>query len=306
MRRLFGAATLCAAFLVLTGVAAAGPQHDVRAGQHEPMSAHAPAADVIAGKTGFAPLGARLATATVTVHGTLRDSSGAYVVGADMEWDSWVGAAENRWYWGEGTTGTGGAFSMTAVPTANGEVWAYPDADSTLARGGRTWADGGSYDESLYPGRVSVTAHARRSLGRLHQARRAPFGHRPVLQGRGDRERRDVDAGERAHRRPRRRLQQRQRQVLLGRGRRVLRLDRGDLRRDLRHVDLRRRSHRAAGLDAVAVLVLGQAGRDREADARELPGRVDQSRDRLLRRPRRGRGQGRSARGRRRVRRPRR
>ena len=92
------------------------------------------------------------------MHGTLRDSSGAVVVGADMEWDSWVGAPENKWYWGEGITGTGGAFSMTAVPTTNGEVWAYPDADSTLARGVRTWVDGGSYDESLYPGRVSVTA----------------------------------------------------------------------------------------------------------------------------------------------------
>lgn len=158
MRRLFGAATLCAAVLVLTGVAAAEPRHDVRAGQHETMNPHAPAADVIAGKTGFAPLGARLATATVTVHGTLRDSSGVYVVGADMEWDSWVGAPENKWYWGEGTTGTGGAFSMTAVPTTNGEVWAYPDADSTLARSARTWVDGTSYDESLYPGRVSVTA----------------------------------------------------------------------------------------------------------------------------------------------------
>jgi hypothetical protein len=157
MRRLFGAATLCAAFLVLTGAAAAGAQHDVRAGQHEPKSAHAPADD-ITGKAGFAPLGARLATATVTVHGTLRDSYGAYVVGADMEWDSWVDAPESRWYVGEGTTGTGGAFSMTAVPTANGEVWAYPDGDSTLARGRKTWADGGSYDESLYPGRVSVSA----------------------------------------------------------------------------------------------------------------------------------------------------
>jgi hypothetical protein len=156
MRRLFVAATVCAAFLVLTGAAAAARQHDVRAGQHEPKNAHTPATDGIAGKAGFAPLGARLATATVTVHGTLRDSYDAYVVGAGMEWDSWVDA-ESRWYWGTGTTDSGGAFSMTAVPTANGEVWAYPDADSTLARGSRTWADGSSSDESLYPGRVSVT-----------------------------------------------------------------------------------------------------------------------------------------------------
>ena len=157
MRRLFVAATLCAAFLVLTGAASAARQHDVLAGQHEPKSAHTPAADGVAGKAAFAPLGARLATATVTVHGTLQNSDGAYVVGAGVEWDSWV-ASESRWYWGESTTGTGGAFSMSAVPTTNGEVWAYPDADSTLARGVRTWVDGNSYDESLYPGRVSVTA----------------------------------------------------------------------------------------------------------------------------------------------------
>jgi hypothetical protein len=48
---------------------------------------------------------------------------------------------------------------MNAVPTTNGEIWAYPDADSTLARGARTWVDGNSYDESLYPGRVSVTGY---------------------------------------------------------------------------------------------------------------------------------------------------
>jgi hypothetical protein len=158
MRCRFVAATLCAAFVALTGVAAATPQHDVRAGQHEPMRAHTPAADDMAGKASFAPLGARLATATVTVHGTLRDSYGGSIVGADMEWDSWV-AAESRWYWGTGTTSAGGAFSMTAVPTVNGEVWAYPDADSTLARGGGNWVDGTSCDESLYPGRVSVTGY---------------------------------------------------------------------------------------------------------------------------------------------------
>jgi hypothetical protein len=158
MRRLFVAVAVCAALLVLTGVASAARQHDVRAGQHEPRSAHEPAVGGLSGKAGFAPLGARLATATATIQGTLRDSGGAYLEGADMEWDSWV-SAESKWYWGTGTTVSDGAFSMNAAPTTNGEIWAYPDADSTLARGARTWAGGSAYDESLYPGRVSVTGY---------------------------------------------------------------------------------------------------------------------------------------------------
>ena len=45
------------------------------------------------------------------------------------------------------------------VPASYGEIWAYPDDDTAFARGGETWADGGSYGYTIYPGQVSVQAH---------------------------------------------------------------------------------------------------------------------------------------------------
>jgi hypothetical protein len=154
MRRLFVTATLCTAFLLLAGVASAAVQRhaSVRPGPAASVSK----ADAAFAKVRFAPLGARLASGA-TVYGTLYDSYHGALGGKVVEWDSWL-AAQQQWYWDTSTTAADGSYSMTAMATTDGEIWAYPDASTTFARGAQTWSDGGSYKIDLYPGLVNVSA----------------------------------------------------------------------------------------------------------------------------------------------------
>jgi hypothetical protein len=159
MRRLFMAAVLCVAVLLPAGIAAASPAHQAGDGHHAARSAAAPAemSRGLAGKARFASLGARL-SAAATLYGNLYDSNGAPRSGATVRWYS-LSAADQKWYWSDNTTDATGYFGWTNVlPTSDGELWAYPDADSALALGGETWATGGSYPYTLYPGRVQVTS----------------------------------------------------------------------------------------------------------------------------------------------------
>ena len=156
MRRLFVAATVCAAFLLVTGGASAGTQRHVNGGVHPGPGAAAPAPDAGFSKARFAPLGAKLA-ATATVAGTLYDSYHNALSGKTVEWDSWS-TADQTWYWDTTTTAADGSYSMTALATGIGEVWAYPDDDTMFARLDQTWSAGGSYSVPLYPGRVAVSA----------------------------------------------------------------------------------------------------------------------------------------------------
>ena len=160
MRHLFLAAAVCAALLLPAAAAAAAPPAHVGDGHHEARAGDAISlsTQALAGKARFAPLGARLAGGA-TVYGHLVDSYAAPTASAWVEWDSWV-EAEQKWYWDEQQTAADGYFSMTGVvPTTYGEIWAYPDDDSVLARGGESWSNGGSYGYALYPGRVSVVGH---------------------------------------------------------------------------------------------------------------------------------------------------
>jgi hypothetical protein len=159
MKRLFIAATVCAAILLPAAAAyAASPAH-VGDGHHTPRAdgpATADDAGALSAKETFAPLGARLSVATARVYGHLTDSYGTPTVGALVETWSEVGG---DWYWAETQTAADGYYSIDATPTGNGEVWAYPDGDSTLARSVGAWAAGGTYGHNIYPGRVSFTAH---------------------------------------------------------------------------------------------------------------------------------------------------
>jgi len=157
MKRLLILLAALAAALLLPAAAAAAPRHEIGDGHHQVRSgrAHGAATNALAGKESFAPLGARLSGAA-TVYGTLSNSYGSPTGGAPLEWYSLV---DGSWVWGEGTTAGDGSFSMTVSPTTNGELWAYPGADSAFARGDETWSNGGSYGRTLYPGRVSVTGH---------------------------------------------------------------------------------------------------------------------------------------------------
>jgi len=159
MRRLVILLTAFAAALSMVATAGASPPGHAGGGHHEARSegTHAPGEDALSGKTRFAPLGARLSGAA-TVGGNLYDSYGSPTAGATVEWDSWS-ETEQKWYGGTATTGSDGAFAMSAMPTNDGEIWAYPSEDSTFARGGEVWSNGGSYTRTFYPGRVSVTGH---------------------------------------------------------------------------------------------------------------------------------------------------
>jgi hypothetical protein len=160
MRRLYVAATVCAALLLPAAAAYAVPPGHIGAGHHTPRADSPAVADdagALSAKRAFAPLGARLTSEAATVYGRLVDSYGTPRSGAWVEALSEVGST---WYWREDQTASDGFFSMNdAVPTGNGEIWAYPEDDSTLMRSVGAWASGGSYGYVLYPGRISVTGH---------------------------------------------------------------------------------------------------------------------------------------------------
>jgi hypothetical protein len=160
MRRLFAAAALCAALLLPAAAAFGAPPAHVGDGHHPPRSDDPLTADdagALSAKRTFAPVGARLSSGTATVFGHLVDSYGTPRSGAWVEAWSEVG---DVWSYVDTKTAPDGFFSITnAIPTSNGEVWAYPDDDSALARSAGAWASGGSYGHSLYPGRIAVTGH---------------------------------------------------------------------------------------------------------------------------------------------------
>lgn len=160
MRRLFVAAAVCAAVLLLAAAAYAAPPNHIGDGHHTPRAegpATADAAGALSAKKAFAPLGMRLSSAAATVYGHLVNSYGTPTGGAWVEAWSEVG---DSWVYAEDETAADGFYSISnAAPTANGEIWAYPDDDSTLARSAGAWTNGGSYGYAIYPGRVSVTAH---------------------------------------------------------------------------------------------------------------------------------------------------
>jgi hypothetical protein len=155
MRRVFVAAVVCAAVLLLAAPAFAGMAR--QATRSKPMPApHVPrkTAPVL---HSFAPLGARLATATASVSGTVFDSTGYTLAGVPMEW--WSQISATSWNGGEMTTGSNGGYSATTRATTNGEIWAYPDNTTDWARAGQSWAASGSYPGTdLYPGRLNVSA----------------------------------------------------------------------------------------------------------------------------------------------------
>lgn len=160
MRRPMIAAATCAVLMLSATVAHAAPprhggdDHPARRGGEPSARADAGA---LSARAAFRPLGARLATGTATVYGTLRDSYGTPTSSAWVEAWSKVGT---QLYWAETQTDAGGNYSIAAAaPSTQGEVWAYPGDDSALARTTGAWATGGSYQQNLYPGRVSVTAY---------------------------------------------------------------------------------------------------------------------------------------------------
>ena len=164
MRRLFLAAAVCAALLLPAAAAAAAPPAHVGDGHHTagvPGAAAAVSNDDLAGaRARFTPLAARLNPGSSTVNGTVRDYYGGLVSGAEVEW--WGQASSGDWYSGDGQTDGAGNYSMTAMPTTNGDVYAgYDNGATTLAYQAQTWSDGGTKTLHFYPGRV----YAEASLG---------------------------------------------------------------------------------------------------------------------------------------------
>jgi hypothetical protein len=123
-----------------------------------PAGAATVSADDLAGvRAHFTPLAARLNPGSATLNGTVRNSYGSLVAGAAMEW--WGQAASLDWYSGDGQTDAGGSYSMSAMPTTNGEVYAdYANGSTTLAYQAQQWYDAGTKTLHFYPGRVYATA----------------------------------------------------------------------------------------------------------------------------------------------------
>jgi hypothetical protein len=153
MRRLFVAVTLCAAFLLLAAPAFAGLTQN--AGQEQAAPAPHTPRTVAQLSRPFTPLGARLAGA-VTVTGKVYDSSHSILSGVKMSWWSWSEPAQ-RWSNGSMTSRGDGSYSASPQPTGDGEIWAYPDDDTSFARLGQTWT-AGPYPVDIYPGKVNVSA----------------------------------------------------------------------------------------------------------------------------------------------------
>ena len=89
----------------------------------------------------YTPLGARLAGATATVTGHLYNSLHSALSSVDMEWWSWSDSAQT-WSSGQMTSQFDGSYSAMPAATTEGEIWAYPNADTTWARAGQAWTAG--------------------------------------------------------------------------------------------------------------------------------------------------------------------
>lgn len=160
MRRLLVAATLCAALLLPAAAAYAAPPAHLGDGHHTaggPTAAAAGLPDVQTTRGAqFVPLARQLNPGTATISGTLRNSWNVAVSGAPIEW--WGEDSGGDWYWDDTITDGAGSYSMTAMPTTNGEVYAYPSDDSVLGFQAQQWADGGTKQLDFSPGRILVGA----------------------------------------------------------------------------------------------------------------------------------------------------
>ncbi|NLE22114.1 MAG: hypothetical protein GX624_04960 [Actinobacteria bacterium] len=159
MRRLLVAATLCAALLLPAAAAYAAPPAHPGDGHHTaggPAASPAGLPDVRPAAPRFVPLARQFNPGAATISGTLRDFWNVPVAGRDIEW--WGEDDDGRWYWNGTVTGAAGSYSMTAMPTTNGEVYAYPSDDSVLGFQAQEWADGGTRQLDFSPGRILVRA----------------------------------------------------------------------------------------------------------------------------------------------------
>ena len=183
MRRLFLAAAVCAALLLPAAAAAAAPPAHVGDGHHPrgPGGMAAISADDLAGaRARFTPLAARLDPGASTINGTVRDSYGASARPAHRR--GVVGPGDlRRLVQRRRQTDGFGTYSMTAMPTTNGEVYAdYANGSTTLAYQARV-VRRRHQDAALLP-RPRVPTRPRRTLGRgLRVPRRPHVGHRPLL-----------------------------------------------------------------------------------------------------------------------------
>ncbi len=158
MRRLFAAAILCAAFLLLTGVAAAAPGLLHPAGNtREPARAPLAKARVDRAPYRFEPL-ARSLTGSGTISLNVYTYDGTPEVGANVGW--WV-FGDTDYGFGTGATDDAGHVDMYGVPAAtadNGEIAVFADDDASTMYDlwGLSWGASG-WTGGLQPGRLPVT-----------------------------------------------------------------------------------------------------------------------------------------------------
>jgi hypothetical protein len=156
MKSLATCAAACAAFLVMVGPAAASPATGT-AGPHGawPGGGRAASRAVSAVPADYAPLGARLATATATVSGIVVDSYGNTVAGGQVQCDSRSG---DRWFFASATTGSDGHYQVDNVlPSSDGRLIVFPNETTRFVQADG-WPDARSYTRFIYPGRLSMQA----------------------------------------------------------------------------------------------------------------------------------------------------
>lgn len=164
MRRLFAAAMICGAFLLLAGVAGASASPGQT--MHKDGGASAAAAPAqaeqrpISGswmsqKPRFVPAPEALASAAAAINGTIRDFNGSGLASARVDW--YVGSSAT----GHGTTDGVGAYSFSNIPAAagNGEITALSSDENTwFDWWNLTWSSPGPTTFDMQPGAVSVSA----------------------------------------------------------------------------------------------------------------------------------------------------
>lgn len=105
----------------------------------------------------FRPLGARLASGSVTLQGTVYAYDGGVRDGATVQW--WAPDATDTWHMGMTTTAADGTYTLAADPAdGRGELYADPSDSSSLAFLAETWTPPGPLVRDFRPGRVAVTA----------------------------------------------------------------------------------------------------------------------------------------------------
>jgi hypothetical protein len=154
MRRLFVPAVACTALLLFAAPAFAGLARPAGGGKAPALHV---ARRTMQSPGSFTSLAARL-SGSVTVTGKVYDASHAAVGDVPMKWWSWSESGQ-EWRGGSMTSRADGSYSASPQVTAEGEIWAYPDSDTTFARRGQPWVAGATYsDVDISPGRVSVSA----------------------------------------------------------------------------------------------------------------------------------------------------